>query len=607
MGCPTALNNGKLSRLSRSAKFQLSSVSSGNAAIAVLEVSPHLSPAIPIVTAGLRPDLFAQAGTRSFSRVVLATMLSMVVLAGLGFRTVGLGKEALSEDELNKLNAVTEYRARGLTSANGEHPLLMKAALTVSVIACERWNTLFPSHPELNIPVETSLRIPGALLGALSAVLVFLIAMELFGLEVGLISAALWSFDPLTISFNRIAKEDTFLVFFFLLMNVFWLRGQRVAESQPQRNPNKFYWAAAASFGAMMASKYVPQLLGIPIGYYYAFQGMPPTLWRLGKKKFLKFFLVMGVAFLVFNPTILLPDTWRTIAKFTSYKLMGHDSYEFMGRLYPHRMVDWLRGEPWYFYIVLLGVKLPLAALIAFAGGVVLLFRRVTGDGRYLLLFWLGFWSLTFVFTGGKFTRYATSLMPAVIITAALAIQFAGRALGRFFRRLFDQPTIGIYARAALVSLVIISTMWSAASASPHFRLYMNSISGGSAKAGVYFPQDEFYDAYMLDALKEIATRARPNARVGTEIPLLADYYAKRAGRADLTCSQFFATDDLNKFVAGDFLIDARGRTYFSNQAMLERLRQKSKPAFTVSVGTTPAADVYVLDEAALAALRGAQ
>jgi hypothetical protein len=147
--------------------------------------------------------------------------------------------------------------------------------------------------------------------------------------------------------------------------------------------------------------------------------------------------------------------------------------------------------------------------------------------------------------------------------------------------------------------------MWSAASASPHFRLYMNSISGGSAKAGAYFPQDEFYDAYMLDALKEIAMRARPHARVGTEIPLLADYYAKRAGREDLTCSQFFATDDLNKFVAGDFLIDARGRTYFSNQAMLERLRQKTKPAFTVFVGNTPAADVYVLDEVSLAALRG--
>ena len=531
-------------------------------------------------------------------------MLSMFVLAGLGFRTAGLSKEALSEDELNKLNAVTEYRAKGLTSANSEHPLLMKAALTVSVIACEQWNSVVASNPALNIPVETALRIPGALLGALSAVLIFLIAMELFGLEVGLISAALWSFDPLTISFNRIAKEDTFVVFFFLLMNVFWLRGQRVAESQPHQNPTPFYWAAAASFGAMMASKYVPQLFAIPVAYYYVFQGMAPTRWRLGKKKWLKFFLVMGVAFLICNPTILLPDTWRTIAKFAGSRMMGHDSYEFMGRLYPHRAFDWLRGEPWYFYFVLLGVKLPIAALIAFAGGVVLLFRRATGDGRYLLLFWLFFWGLTFTFTGGKFTRYATSLMPAVIITAAIAIQFAGRQFGKVLRRIFDQTAIPVYARAALVSLIIISTMWSAASATPHFRLYMNSLRGG-ALAGAYFPQDEFYDAYMFDAMKEIAARARPGARVATEIPLLADYYAKRAGRTDLSCTEFFPAAQLEKFSVGDFLIDARGRTYYSNQAMLQRLRQTTKPAFTVSVGDVPAADVYILDAASLKALRG--
>jgi predicted membrane-bound dolichyl-phosphate-mannose-protein mannosyltransferase len=568
-----------------------------------------LSPAIPIVTAGLRPDLFSQIGTRSLSRALLATVLSLFVLAGLGFRVAGLSKEGLSEDELNKLNAVTDYRAHGLTSANGEHPLLMKAALTLSVIVTERWNqtSLVTAHPELNVPVETSLRLPGALLGAISAVLVFLIAMELFGLEVGLISAALWSFDPLTISFNRIAKEDTFLVFFFLLANFFWLRGQRAAESQPHRSPERFYWAAAAAFGAMLASKYVPQLFAVTVGYYYVFQRMPPTRWRLGKKKFLKFFIVMGVAFLLFNPTILLPGTWRTILNFTGYKMMGHDSYEFIGRLYPHRMVDWLRGEPWYFYLVLLGVKLPLPALFGFLLGVVLLFRRTIGDGRYFLLFWLFFWALTFVFAGGKFTRYATSLMPAVIITAALGIQFAARKFGHVCRRIFDSGPVGVYASAAVVSIAIILTLWSAASAEPHYRLYMNSLSGGNARAGAYFPQDEFYDAYMQDAMKEIAARARPGAHVATEIPLLADYYARRAGRTDLVCVEMSDPVELGKLSPEDVLIDARGRTYFSNQAMLMRLRQPSKPAFTVSVGTTPAVDIYLLDQNSLAALRGAR
>ena len=313
-------------------------------------------PALPFVTAGLRPELFAGAGTHSLRRGLLVGALTILVLVGFAFRVNGLGSEGLSEDELNKLNAVTEYRAQGLTGANGEHPLLMKALLTVSVVTADKWNqtSLVTSHSNLNVPVEASLRFPVALFGALTAVLIFLVASELFGLEVGLISAALWAFDPLAIGFNRIAKEDTFLTFFFLLAIFFWLRGQRVAESQPERRSEPFYWATAAALGAMLASKYVPMMIAIPVGYNYAFQRIPGTRWVIGKKRFLKFFFVMGVVFLICNPTILLPETWKAMSNFTSYRNMGHDTYEFMGGLYPHRFQDWLHGEPWYFYFVLI-------------------------------------------------------------------------------------------------------------------------------------------------------------------------------------------------------------------------------------------------------------
>src|SRR5438046_1226727 len=157
----------------------------------LLEVPKDLSsPALPFVTAGLRPELFAGAGTHSVRRAVLVTALTVLVLVGFGFRLTGLGAEGLSEDELNKLDAVTEYRAHGLTSANGEHPLLMKALLTVSVIAADKWNqtSLVAGHPEMKVPVETSLRLPGALFGAATAILIFLVATELFGWEIGLLS-----------------------------------------------------------------------------------------------------------------------------------------------------------------------------------------------------------------------------------------------------------------------------------------------------------------------------------------------------------------------------------------------------------------------------------
>src|SRR6185436_3759156 len=188
---------------------------------------------------------------------------------------------------------------------------LMKAMQVASIVAAEKWNksSLVSAHPANYISPETALRIPGIILGSLSAVLIYLIAAELFGAEVALIAAALWTFDPNAIAFNRIAKEDSFLLFFFLLANVFWLRGQRVAESTDQ-NPGRYYWATGAAFGAMVASKYVPHLISISISYYWVFQQLPETRWRLGKKKMLTFFAVMGVAFLLLNPTILLPDTW---------------------------------------------------------------------------------------------------------------------------------------------------------------------------------------------------------------------------------------------------------------------------------------------------------
>ncbi len=564
-------------------------------------------PALPFVTAGLRPELFAGIGTQSARRLLIVTALSVLVIAGFAFRANGLGSEGLSEDELNKLSAVSEYRTLGLTSANGEHPLLMKAVLTVSVIAAEKWNqtSLVAAHPELNVPVETSLRFPIALFGAFASVLIFLVAAELFGMETGLIASALWAFDPLAIGFNRIAKEDTFLIFFFLLANFFWLRGQRVAESQPERNPERFYWATAAAFGAMLASKYVPMLIAITVSYNYAFQRIPVTRWVIGKKRFLKFFFVMGVVFLICNPTILLPETWKAMSNFTSYRNMGHDSYEFFGGLYPHRFQDWFRGEPWYFYFALIATKMPPLTLISFVVGLGLLLRRKSGDGRYFLLLWFALWGVAFMTPGGKFTRYLTSVLPAILITAAIGVQFAARRLGRLCARVFENESLKVYARSALASLVIISAFWSAARAAPHYRLYMSVLGGGPAKAGVYFPQDEFYDAYMQDAMIEIARRARPNARVASELPSVATYYAKRANRPDLVCITLSDSEELDKLVIGDFMIDARGRTYLNNQTRLARLRQTSQPVLTIAVGPVPAAYIYVLDQKSLAALRG--
>ena len=546
-----------------------------------------------IVTAGLRPELFAGRGVLSNSRTLVFTALVVLMVAGFGFRITGLSAEGLSEDELNKLNAVADYRAHGLTGANGEHPMLMKAFQAATIILAEKWNAARPAN---RIAPETALRLPGAIVGTLSTLLIFLIASELFGVEVALISAALWAFDPSGIGFSRIAKEDSFLLFFFLLANVFWLRGQRVAESTDS-NPNKYYWATAASYGAMVASKYVPHLFAISLCYYWMFQSLPETRWRLGKKRILMFFAIMGIVFLVLSPTILLPDTWRQMGLFAGGKRVSHDGYEFMNKLYPQRFNDWLRGIPVYFYLVFTAVKLPLLTVVGFVVGLPLLFRRKLGDGRYFILFWFLLWVVAFCFPGGKFTRYYTTVLPAVLITSALGIQFAGRWLANW------AGSLKHYVPASLAVIVICASVISSIQAAPHFRLFTNSLGGGTAWAGYYFPHDEFYDASMRDVMAEIASRARPGVRVASESPSLASYYAEASARPDLVCVSLSDPEALKQLSVGDFIIIARGRRYFSNDALTSTLRDNALPVAELKLGPVSSVKIYELDQTSRAIL----
>lgn len=557
-----------------------------------------------IVTAGLRPELFASRSLVSLSRSLLVAGLAVLVLVGFGLRVASLSSEGLSEDELNKLQAVADYREHGLTSANSEHPLLMKALQTGSLVFADKWNSVSWLGGRHQVSPETALRLPSTIFGALTAIVIYLLAAELFGTEVGLIAAALWTFDPSGIGFNRIAKEDTFLLFFFLLANIFWLYGQRVAESEPHRRPEKFYWASAAAFGAMLASKHVPMLLAVSAGYYFMFQGLSETRWRLGKKRLLKFYTLMGIVFVILSPTILFPATWHQILQFAGQKLIGHDGYEFMGKIYSHRLTDWLQGIPWYFYHVFLAVKLPLLTVAGFVVGLPLLFRRKLGDGRYFLILWMFLWMMTFCLGGGKFTRYFTTVLPAVLITSAIGVQAAGRWVGQQLSKLLAAEWPKVYVPAALAFIVVAGSLITSVNAAPHFRLYTNALGGGEAKRGYYFPHDEFYDATIREVMIEIAGRAAPAAKVASETPGLASYYAQRANRPDLVCVHLSDPTALQQLSPGDFVIDARGRRYFSNEAVLAALEQSATPAFTVSLGNLPSASVYVLDKKSLDAVR---
>jgi hypothetical protein len=248
-------------------------------------------------------------------------------------------------------------------------------------------------------------------------------------------------------------------------------------------------------------------------------------------------------------------------------------------------------------------VKLPVLTVIGFLVGLPLLFRRKLGDGRYRIVVWLVLWMMTFCFTGGKFTRYFTVVLPAVLITAAIGVQFAGNWIARKLGELLSADWPKLYLRVAILLLVVAGAFKAAVDAAPHFRLYTNAFGGGPGKQGYYFPHDEYYDASMRDAIFEIAKRAKPGARVASESINLATYYAQRANRQDLVPVLLSDPSALKQLGEGDFIIDAPGRRYFSNELVTSALKQSSTPAFRLSLGPAASAAVYQLDKASLEAV----
>jgi hypothetical protein len=150
---------------------------------------------------------------------------------------------------------------------------------------------------------------------------------------------------------------------------------------------------------------------------------------------------------------------------------------------------------------------------------------------------------------------------------------------------------------------VIAFPLIASARVSPFYRLYTNALGGGEERAGTYFPHDEFYDARIREAVKEISANARPGSRVASETPGLITYYGQLDGRNDLVSLSLSDKEAMRQFKAGDYVIVARGRRYFSNEAYVEKLEGASEAVASLSLGPTLAVRIYVLDEASLAAV----
>jgi len=554
---------------------------------------------LPPTTAGIHPSRWSDDFAILKGKYTTAIILAVLIALGLGLRMYQLGAESFAEDELNKLETAEEYRQNGLSGKNGEHPFLMKGLQTVSIIATDEINATVLSSEDAITP-ETALRFPVALFGAFTTLLLFLLVRELFGRSIALASAALWAVEPMAIGFDRVAKEDSLLLFFFLLTCFFWLRSQTLAEHGSPKYMH-YVWLTAIAFAAVMATKYNPWLLATPMAYYTIYDHMSGrSKWSVGDSRWPIFFGLMAVAFVLLNPTILIPQSWHEMLTFSSENRIGHDSYEFMGMLYPNKPSLWLHGMSWTFYYIFIAVKTSLSTLVLFLIGIPLVIRRRMGDGRFLLFFWAFFWFVPFTFTGGKFTRYFAIPEPLVLICAGVAFYFCVRWLTEKLK--LTGATAAIVQVVLFIGFLAVPA-YDSMTVTPHFRLFTNMVGGGMAKAGAYFPHDEFYDAGSRETVTAIARMSPGHALIACEAPHVLDYYADRIGVSALDTVLLSDPQKIAELSEGDFVVITSGRRYVSNDAVRQTL-DAYKPDSEVTIAGAIFAKIYKLDAEKLAAIK---
>jgi hypothetical protein len=507
----------------------------------------------------------------------------LLVVVGLGFRASQLGAIGFAEDEVNKVEAMRAYE-RGDLTANAEHPMLMKALMFNSITRAG-----LDGGPDM-LSDEFALRLPNALFGALTAIPLFLLTAAFFDRWTGLAAAALWATGVNAITYNRIGKEDTLLVFFMLFAFYFYLHAKQT-DTRKVALVKRNYVLSGISFGLMLASKYFPHYVGLNALYHHNFRvrkrapGEPP-----GKAPRI-FYIVIVLAFLIANPPILLPQVWNYLNAYMGEKLLVHTGYLFADQLYKNnvsRSPFW--GTPIYFYLLFMAIKIPLLVLLSFVGGLIVSLRKWRHPGHGFAVFMFLFWIVPYSLFGAKWLRYTLSLMPFVYMLAAIGVVELIRFLNR---RLNASGQIRALIAALVVAIFVGAPAWIAYAAGPHYALYTNALAAN--KVGYFFPHDEFYDDGLREALKFVCDNAPQGAIIAHETPAVAHYYLERFGRTDLSSKAISAPDfDVSNISGPAYFIVQRGRTYFENRDKLAFIRANFKKIYEVQINGMAAAEVFV-------------
>jgi len=513
-------------------------------------------------------------------------LLLLVTLLAFAVRVYRLDFNSLSEDEVAKWAAVQQYQHGHFAGVNSEHPMLPKLLAWASLSAGARWNGIAAAHGWPSLQPEGWLRVPNVLLGAAGAAVLYLLCRRMMGLVGSFAASLFWAVTPLPIALNRLAKEETPLTVFTLLACYLYCRAQQAVTDQ---HAQRWFDLSAISFGMALASQYILHLLGLN-ALTWVFAGRHSLTTDPSRFRYKRFFIILGVTFLLVNPVVLSPANCSAILHWLHHDGVRHTGYDFDGTLYFNFPSRLLAGVPWFYYLWLILVKTPIPILTAIiiGGGLLMRDRRTLASCFFLSLGVLQLLGLSL--SGAKWIRYSLPMLPFFYLAGGYAVQhFWQNVKGKAW-----SPTF-----AGAVAIILLG--WPLADLqgwAPYYSFYLNSIGGGTRHIMRYFAPDEVAEFDTREVAQNICPFAPVETRVATARPMSLAYYFEICGRRDIQVVPLY--DD--RFVPrnGDLIVLEPARRFFETQHYFDSLKSSGMSHDEVHVGPMVASTIYAFDASAL-------
>ena len=511
---------------------------------------------------------------------VIAFLLAVILVLASAFRVPALSTYGFSDDEAAKIRAVEAYR-HGDFSANAEHPMLLKLMMWGTMAAADRWNGVVGESWRMT--AEGALRLPNVVAGVLTVAAVYGVSAMLFGPVIALCAAAIVAVDPNITAINRIGKEDTLLMLFFLIAVYCYERAKKVVDVNRVRADRWYLWCGA-SFGLMLASKYMPHMYGLYALYNVSTTGERPNS---GPDR-IRLHAVMAAAFIAANVAIVFPSTGHYIATYVGGGTLNHHGEMYENQLYVTNAAVSLAGVPFTYYFNLIGTKVPILVLACALAGIVPLIRRRHERGFVWLRIFLIFLMLGYSVMAAKFQRYSLPILVFIDILAAVGVVTTMTWLAhRIQRAAVRRAVLGVGCGIVVCTLIVDS-----AKITPFYSMHQNVIGSHLAPPGTRFPE-EAYDYGVREAVADIARVAPRGAAIVSDTPEVVEYYLARTGRHDIEVRSLSMQG--TAWRREQWVLVQNDHIYFENVSFVEYLRREQQPWREYAVMKTPVLQAFHL------------